>query len=88
MNEYQQRILDYIESEYLLDDSSESLTIETSLIDQGIIDSMGIFRLVEFLTETFEIEIAPSDILLRNFKNIHTIAELVTQKRHANAPIG
>ena len=84
MTDYQQIILEHIQSEYLLHDDSEHLTNDTSLIEQGIIDSMGIFRLVAFLHETFEIEIDPEEIQPSNFKTVQTIAELVTKKR-ANA---
>lgn len=83
MTDYQQIILDHIQSEYLADDTNEPLALDTSLVDQGIIDSMGIFRLIAFLQETFEISIEPSDVLLRHFKNVETIAALVSQKMNA-----
>ena len=80
MNEKQQIIMNHIQSEYLADSENETLALDTSLVEQGIIDSMGIFRLVYFLQETFEISLEPGDVLLRNFKNVEVIAELVAQK--------
>lgn len=83
MTTYQQIILNYIQSEYQMSFESDMLTLDTSLVEQGIIDSMGIYRLVGFLEEEFDIDIDPGDVMLRNFKNVEAIADLVAQKTTA-----
>ncbi len=48
-----------------------------SLIETGIIDSLGIIRLISFLEEQFHLEIVPNDITPENFDTIKSISELI-----------
>ena len=52
-----------------------------SLVASGLIDSLGIFKLVAFLEENFGIPIADSEILQENFRSIEAIAAFVIKKR-------
>jgi acyl carrier protein len=46
----------------------------------GIIDSLGIMKLIEFMQEIYSIEIAETDIVPNNFENIDAIALFVGRK--------
>jgi acyl carrier protein len=59
------------------------LTPEGSLLEAGILDSLGLFQLIAFLEETFGVTIAPEDLLAENFQSVDRIETLV--KRHAAA---
>jgi acyl carrier protein len=53
---------------------------EESLTENGVIDSLAIFRLVSFLEETFGVRIADEEIVNDNFKSIIDIDRLVQSK--------
>ena len=48
-----------------------------SLIETGIIDSLGIIKLISFLEKQFHLEINPNDITPENFDKIKSISELI-----------
>jgi acyl carrier protein len=48
-----------------------------SLTEAGIIDSLGIFRLVSFLEEAFQLPVADEDITHENFRSIDAIRDYV-----------
>jgi acyl carrier protein len=50
------------------------------LIENGIIDSMGIMLLLGFLEENFSITIDGDELIPENFSTIATIATLVGKK--------
>ena len=58
----------------------ESLKDTDSLIDLGIIDSLGILKLVLFIEETFGINIKPEDLSRTNFETISSIENFIAGK--------
>ena len=50
---------------------------ETSLIDDGVLDSFDIISIVGELNMTYDIEINVEDLLPENFKSMEAIYELV-----------
>ena len=57
-----------------------SVADSDSLVTTGLVDSMGIFRLVDFLETTFGIRIAADEILQENFRTIDAIEAYVARK--------
>jgi acyl carrier protein len=58
----------------------KGLTVKSdseSLTESGIMDSLGIFRLVSFLEETFHLSVADEDITHENFRSIEAIRDYV-----------
>jgi acyl carrier protein len=53
---------------------------DESLMDNGVIDSLGIFRLVSFLEEDFGVRISDEEINPENLKSVDTIEQLVIAK--------
>jgi acyl carrier protein len=51
-----------------------------SLMEAGIVDSLGIFRLVSFLEDTFRVRISDDDIVPENFQSIDEIDRFVAAK--------
>jgi acyl carrier protein len=58
-----------------------SFTDEESLMENGVIDSLSIFRLVSFLEDNFHIRIADEEINNDNLQSVETIEQLVLSKR-------
>lgn len=59
----------------------EDLTDNYPLVDSGLLDSIGIFKLVVFLEEKFEIKIESQDIIEKNFRTIIAIDSFVKAKK-------
>jgi len=69
-------VKEYVISEVLSGDEGV-LDVSTELIEQGILDSMSLLRLIAFLEERFSIQVADEDIVPRHFHNLRAIEELI-----------
>jgi acyl carrier protein len=58
-----------------------SFTDQESLLENGVIDSLGIFRVVSFLEDTFRVRVGDMEINGENLKNVETIEQLVLSKQ-------
>jgi acyl carrier protein len=56
------------------------VTDDQSLVESGVIDSLGIFRLVAFLEESFRVRIGDEEIVGENFESIVSIERFVLKK--------
>jgi acyl carrier protein len=57
-----------------------ALTDDFALIENHVLDSMGIFQLVEMIEDRFEVEIADDELAPEHFESITSIAKLVRSK--------
>jgi acyl carrier protein len=56
------------------------------LLESGIVDSLGILEIVNFLTQRFELDIEDDDLLPENFASVRSIAQFVHAKRANHTP--
>ena len=77
------RVRDYL-VEVALDGDGSELDGDTDLIDEEVLDSLGIFSMTEFLESAFSIEIDPEDVVIDNFETIDAICRLVASKQAAS----
>jgi acyl carrier protein len=68
----------YIRSE--LNPALTELTDDTELIESGIIDSLGIMKLLQYLEDSFSIHIADDELRPETFETPGTIVSLVERK--------
>ena len=66
-------INDYVSRELVPDPGLLPLADETPLLDSGILDSLGLLRLVVFLEERFGITLDDTDLLPENFATVNSI---------------
>lgn len=66
-----QKLITFIQSELLND--QQSITAEEDLLISGLVDSIGVMRLVGFIEKKLETTIPPKDVTLENFGNVNTI---------------
>jgi acyl carrier protein len=50
------------------------------LIDNGVIDSLGIFRLVKFLEDRFGIQVPDDDVISDNFQTVADMEQYVQSR--------
>ncbi len=79
MSEYSAKIIEFIITEVNPDLHLERLGEDEPLIDSGIVDSLGVLRILAFLDETFGIDLSSDEIRLENFKNVRTICQMIEQ---------
>lgn len=78
--EVKQQIRDYIVEEFAKAKGINQVSDQEVLTKNGIIDSMGIFRLVGFLEDTFNVRIGDEEITHDNLESIDAIEKLVLAK--------
>jgi acyl carrier protein len=67
-----------LDQEYVIQD--EVLDETDSLLERGLIDSVGIINLVSLLEETYRIEIDDDDLMPENFDSLNAIKNYVESK--------
>ena len=70
-------LLTFIRVELVGKDASE-IAADADLLGGGLIDSMGVMRLVTFLETECAISVRPEDVTIENFETPDTIARYVT----------
>ena len=71
---------DFIVKEFMHERDQNLLASDTPLIEEGIIDSMGLMKLVNFIENTFGIEINEEDLDIENFRAVDAIATFIQKK--------
>lgn len=56
---------------------------DESLMESGVLSSMGITRLVEFMNERFRVAISDAEFEPDNFETLDAMTAMVTRKRAA-----
>ncbi len=77
----EQQIERFIVNEIMLSDRGKGLGHDEMLLDSGIIDSLALLRLIDFIEVTFNVEIEAEEIIPDHFQTINAAARLVESKR-------
>jgi acyl carrier protein len=78
MAEIRAEIRKYIEDEFVVTDGLDLDAAD--LLEEEVIDSLGIFSLISFIEEKFGVAVEPEEINLENFQTLDTITKLVESK--------
>ncbi len=70
--------------ENFLFEESETLKMDTSFLEGGIIDSTGILELVAFIEERFEIQVEDEELVPENLDSIANLAKFILKKKEAS----
>jgi acyl carrier protein len=73
-------IKEHIVQNFMYDRRDMVLSNDLSIIEEGLIDSLGIFRLASFLEEKFGITFNPEEFLLENFETVNVIKSFVISR--------
>lgn len=72
-------ISEYIRSEFVLE-GMEADVETANLLEEEIIDSLGIFTLVSFIEDKFGVSVEPEEVNLDNFETVAAVTRLVESK--------
>jgi len=73
-------LLEVITSNNGADENPVKFEDEDSLIDGGIIDSIGAVQLIEECIQNFDILIHPAELSLENFDTVNRICQFIQAK--------
>ena len=84
MASIEDQIREHIAAEFMVGKDDRALTDDTRLIDDEVIDSLGIFLMVGFIKERFGVDVEPEEVTIENFETVNAIAQLVLGKHVAS----
>jgi len=73
-------IRDFLLKELLYDKQLSDLGPEDMLLNDGLLDSIGILQTVTFCEQTFEIAIPDDELLPEHFESLRAIGQLVDRR--------
>ena len=74
-----QGLIQFITHDLLIDPEGVSLAEDDDLLTTGLIDSLGIMRLVVFIEETYDKRVPYEDITIDNFRTVKTIVSYLQE---------
>ena len=77
------KIRAYIAENILFSDNGYPHTDDTSFLEEGIVDSMGIMELVMFVDESFGITVEDEELVPDNFDSVSKLAAYIRRKSSA-----
>ena len=84
MEDLKGQIRSFIVDNFLFGDD-DGLDDQISFLDSGIVDSMGILEIVNFISEEFQVTVADEDLLPENLDSIDNIANYLSNRLQAVA---
>ena len=73
-----QEIKNYIIEASLSD--ANKIKDDTMIFDSGLLDSMGLLFLIEFLNENYQVEVDDDELNPKNFESVNSIVDFVGGK--------
>lgn len=81
--ELKAKIREYIIENFLFGDSAPLSSDSISLLDEGIIDSVGVMELVAFLEEDFGLTVEDEELIPENLDSVDNLANFISRKQAA-----
>lgn len=66
---------------YLKEQTGVDVVVDTPLVEEGIIDSMGIIDLLSFIESSFGVTPEEDDLTVENFETVAAIKNLIENKK-------
>lgn len=63
----------YISSD--VSSGSDTVTADTDLVTSGMVDSLGVMRIVDWIEQRLAIRIDPGDVVIEHFESVGKIVE-------------
>ncbi len=76
-------VKNYIVENFLFGDESPLQDDKMSLLDEGIIDSVGVMELVAFLEQDFGLKVADEDLIPENLDSVENLVGFIARKKAA-----
>ena len=80
MGTIEEAIRNYVAENILFSNNGYAYSDDTSFLQEGIIDSMGIMELVVFVSDTFRITVEDEELVPDNFDSVSRLAGYIRLK--------
>jgi acyl carrier protein len=77
-------IKNFIVNDILTDAAKTNINYEDSLLEAGVIDSLGIMKMLAFLSDEFQITVEDEEVIPENFETINAISSYIEKKKSIN----
>ncbi len=81
---FRQTITKFINENLVQDGREAQFEADDNLIEEGIIDSMGLMQMIQFIEEQTGLRVPDDQVLPENFQTISSIEQLVESLRGKN----
>ena len=71
------KVKDFLKKEMFRKKGNDEMEDDINLLESGIIDSLGLIRLIEYLENTFSLNIPDEEVLAENFESMSAIVALL-----------
>jgi acyl carrier protein len=70
----------YILDEILITDQKKKIDPDESLISSGVIDSLSLLRIIDFVEKKFDVKVEDTEVVPENFESINVMESLIAGK--------
>lgn len=74
-------LINYIQQQLLNNEMEGELYADDDLLGDGILDSLGMMKLVLFIETKFETKIPPQDMVIENFMTVQHISDYISNQK-------
>jgi len=68
-----QGLIDFVSKELLSNRRDLELGVGEDLLGSGLVDSLGVMRLVTHIEKTYGVSVPPDDVTIENFMSVETM---------------
>ncbi|RYY03785.1 MAG: acyl carrier protein [Gammaproteobacteria bacterium] len=83
LDEVRQKLRHFILENYLFTDDQAALNDDDSFLEGGVLDSMGILELIDYLDEGFGIKVEGDELVPDNLDSINSLIKFISSKSPA-----
>lgn len=76
----QEKIIKYIEEVLSNEELDEGIEATEDLLGSGILDSLGMMKLISYLEEEFNCKVLPEEMVIENFMTVENIINYLNTK--------
>ena len=77
MQQIEQEVRQFVIENFVFESDNRSFSNDDSFFDTGLLDSMGVLTLVEFVKEKYGISVEDDELLPENWDSVNRIATFV-----------
>ena len=82
--EIERELRNFVIDNFLFGQADETFSNDDSFLEKGLIDSMGILTLVDFVKDKYTIVIEDDELIPENWDSVHRITLFVEKKLKSN----
>lgn len=76
-----QQLIDYVSREFLSSEADGKISADDDLLTSGLVDSLGVMRLVGFIESELGSSVSPQDVTIENFGSVSAIVSYLESRK-------